>query len=331
MANTIITKNSSTASAVPSAGSLTQGELAVNVTDKKLYTKDSGGSVVEITPTAIQGTSTSAIPSAALGSGTANNSTILYGDRTWGAAPSSGIVSAVPTNIQLYTSNATWTKPSGVDYFTIIVVGAGGGGNGYFPCGGSGGGAATVVVHKDQLNATESIVIGQGGRGYYITSSNGSWVGSPYSGGASSFGGSKIVANGGTHGAVGGNYNGGSSSQVAGGTASVSGITTVAQYLTQGGYAQGWSYGTVYHRTKGDGVNGTYGGFYAADERISSTPVSYPNYLLPDVTIPSGNGNWNYWQISERVLPIYGHGGLGGAGWDNYGGRGGHGVVIIAW
>ena len=48
MANTIITKNSSTASAVPSAGSLTQGELAVNVTDKKLYTKNSGGTVVEI-------------------------------------------------------------------------------------------------------------------------------------------------------------------------------------------------------------------------------------------------------------------------------------------
>lgn len=49
MATTIVTKNSSTASAVPSAGSLTQGELAVNVTDKKLYTKDSGGSVVELT------------------------------------------------------------------------------------------------------------------------------------------------------------------------------------------------------------------------------------------------------------------------------------------
>lgn len=45
---TIITKNSSTASAVPSAGSLTQGELAVNVTDKKLYTKDNSGNVVVV-------------------------------------------------------------------------------------------------------------------------------------------------------------------------------------------------------------------------------------------------------------------------------------------
>ena len=48
MASTIITKNSSTASATPAAGDLTKGELAVNVTDKKLYTKDNSGTVVKI-------------------------------------------------------------------------------------------------------------------------------------------------------------------------------------------------------------------------------------------------------------------------------------------
>lgn len=45
---TLITKNSSTAAAVPGTGDLVQGELAVNVTDKKLYTKDSGGSIVKV-------------------------------------------------------------------------------------------------------------------------------------------------------------------------------------------------------------------------------------------------------------------------------------------
>ena len=45
---TLITKNSSTASSVPAAGSLQQGELAVNVTDKKLYTKDSSSAVVKL-------------------------------------------------------------------------------------------------------------------------------------------------------------------------------------------------------------------------------------------------------------------------------------------
>jgi hypothetical protein len=48
MANTIIIKNSSTAAAVPGTGDLTQGEFAVNVTDKKVFTKDSGGSIVEL-------------------------------------------------------------------------------------------------------------------------------------------------------------------------------------------------------------------------------------------------------------------------------------------
>jgi hypothetical protein len=45
---TIITKNSSTSSATPAAGDLTKGELAVNVTDKKLYTKDNSATVVRI-------------------------------------------------------------------------------------------------------------------------------------------------------------------------------------------------------------------------------------------------------------------------------------------
>lgn len=48
MANTIITKNSSVGYAVPSAASLAQGELAVNLTDKRLYSKNGGGQVVEI-------------------------------------------------------------------------------------------------------------------------------------------------------------------------------------------------------------------------------------------------------------------------------------------
>jgi len=48
MANTIITKNSATATAIPTAGQLVQGELAVNVTDKRLFTENSGGTVVEL-------------------------------------------------------------------------------------------------------------------------------------------------------------------------------------------------------------------------------------------------------------------------------------------
>jgi hypothetical protein len=51
MASTIITKNSSTASAVPATGDLVQGELAVNVTDKKIYTKNASGTITRLVGT----------------------------------------------------------------------------------------------------------------------------------------------------------------------------------------------------------------------------------------------------------------------------------------
>ena len=48
MATKIVTKNSSTASAVPTTGDLVQGELAVNVADKRLFTEDNAGAIVEL-------------------------------------------------------------------------------------------------------------------------------------------------------------------------------------------------------------------------------------------------------------------------------------------
>ena len=48
MATTIITKNSSTTTAIPTAGVLVQGELAVNVTDKRLFTENASGDIVEL-------------------------------------------------------------------------------------------------------------------------------------------------------------------------------------------------------------------------------------------------------------------------------------------
>ena len=48
MATVIKPKRSETALQVPSSGSLAVGELAMNVTDGKFYTKTSGGTVKEI-------------------------------------------------------------------------------------------------------------------------------------------------------------------------------------------------------------------------------------------------------------------------------------------
>ena len=49
MANTIILKQSSVASKVPLPGDLSLGELAINTTDGKLFTKKGDGSVIELT------------------------------------------------------------------------------------------------------------------------------------------------------------------------------------------------------------------------------------------------------------------------------------------
>jgi hypothetical protein len=48
MPTKIITKNSSVAAAVPTAAVLELGELAVNVTDKRLFTENASGTVVEL-------------------------------------------------------------------------------------------------------------------------------------------------------------------------------------------------------------------------------------------------------------------------------------------
>lgn len=72
MTTTIITKNSSTASAVPLAADLVQGELAVNVTDKRLFTQNASDVVVEL------GTNPSSVTtaSATITGGTVNGTSV---------------------------------------------------------------------------------------------------------------------------------------------------------------------------------------------------------------------------------------------------------------
>ena len=48
MATRIIHKKSSTASSVPVAGDLEPGELALNLADQKIYSKTTGGTIIEL-------------------------------------------------------------------------------------------------------------------------------------------------------------------------------------------------------------------------------------------------------------------------------------------
>ena len=58
MAVQIVTKNSNTASSIPDPATLVQGELAINVKDRKLFSKDADGNVFELSGSGTGGTGT---------------------------------------------------------------------------------------------------------------------------------------------------------------------------------------------------------------------------------------------------------------------------------
>lgn len=200
---TLITKNSQTASAVPSAGSLSTGELAVNTADAKLYTKHSDGSVKEVKPSTVSGTVAVANGGTGATSLTANN--VLLGNGTSAvqtvAPGTSGNVlvsdgttwtSAAPSGggqlkYELFTSSTTWTCPAGVTkVFAWVAAGSTGAvrpSNGdYGDMWGSPGRSAwgyyTVVP-----GTSYTITIGSGGTGVKTSSSSASSTS-----GSSSFG-----------------------------------------------------------------------------------------------------------------------------------------------
>jgi hypothetical protein len=100
-----------------------------------------GSNVTSLNATNI---SSGTVPTARLGSGTANSSTFLRGDQTYAS------VAGAPNPLhgkQVFTSSGTFNVPTGVTAVKASVIGAGGNGAAYAGCAaGGGGGAGGYVV-----------------------------------------------------------------------------------------------------------------------------------------------------------------------------------------
>src|SRR4051812_37020646 len=97
-----------------------------------------------------------------------------------------GYDTGVTTDVQVFTADGTWTKPSGAKSVHVAVVAAGGGGGsgrrgaaGSVRCGGGGGGGGAISVaalDASGLGATVAVTVGvagSGGAAVAVNSTNG--------------------------------------------------------------------------------------------------------------------------------------------------------------
>ena len=129
---------------------------------------------------------------------TNNGSNLQWGDVN---------ISAGIRSMQVWTSNGTWNRPSGVKTIMISVTGAGGGGSGFCESGGAGG------TSSRQLNVTNvssvGVTVGNPGGGSNYSGCGGSGNTSSFGGYCSASGGYGANCRQQHAGGIGGNGSGG--------------------------------------------------------------------------------------------------------------------------
>jgi hypothetical protein len=152
---TIITKNSQTASAVPSAASLSVGELAVNTADGKLYTEHTGGVVKEIIPsTVVDGGITdnkiasNAVTTAKIADANVTGAKLENSGVTAGSYGSSSAIPVVTVDAKGRVTSLSTTSVSASAPTTAQVLSA--------YAGAAAGGVGTYVMASQEPNTTNA-------------------------------------------------------------------------------------------------------------------------------------------------------------------------------
>jgi hypothetical protein len=248
------------------------------------------------------------------------------------ATARTNLSAATFADVQIFTSNGTWTKPTGSKLVNVQILGAGGGGGGgrkdtaatvarFGGGGGGGGGSLNVTFPAAAVGATETVTIGAGGTGGAGSSATGSGS-AGNNGGTTSFG--TLICPG----AIGGG--GGTNTSGSAGTAILSGSSGGASSATAVG-GTGAPISATSTANFGGAGGGAGGGLSTADVAFGGGPGGRSQALNQAGGAAGGNtgaaGSNGYDNATATLgyLVAGSGGGGGGAGTTVSGGAGGAG------